>query len=232
MTVQIKLLKGFKNHYNHEMNTLSLLVKSNYELIEHLSNSKEKLLIALTSIIDHYKNDQDIYFYHKLQVSHCRKPYYLKTKRYKLISPKLDLENSLKDLISISHSIANSKFISHFINFIIVKDNVTIELSKDEFRKLSNIIMSKSTYINTLNNNKISHFIDDDDNNPFEKASINMNNKESLFIDDDDYDNDNDPFEKALNNIKDRNSQLKKHIKIINKKYLSFLKRYIDYLTL
>ena len=202
MTAQIKALKGFKNYYNNELNTLSLLVKSDYDLLKHLSKAKEKLLISLTSIIDHYKNAQEIYFYHKLQVAQGRRADYLKTKRYKssLNSLKVDLDDSLENLISI----APSEFVSHFINLIIVKDNVTIELSDDKFRKLNNIIISKLTKINNINN-KGSHFIDDDDD---------------------------DPFEKALINIKERNSQLKKHIKIINEKYLSFLKQYIDYLTL
>ena len=56
MTVQIKPLRGFINHYNHEQNTLSLLVKSNCDLQEHLSNAKEKILISLTSIMDYYKS--------------------------------------------------------------------------------------------------------------------------------------------------------------------------------
>ena len=98
MTVQIKPLKGFKNYYNNEINTLSLLVKSEYDLLEHLSNAREKLLTSLTSIIDHHKTDQDIYFYHKLQVSHGRRTNYLKTKRYKtsLDSLKIDLNASME----------------------------------------------------------------------------------------------------------------------------------------
>ena len=58
MRVQIKPLKGFENYLNGENNTLSLLVKSNHELNEHLRESKQKLLISLTSIINHYKDAQ------------------------------------------------------------------------------------------------------------------------------------------------------------------------------
>ena len=195
--------------------------------------------------MDHYKSGQEIYFYHKLQVSQGRRTDYLKTKRYKssLNSLKVDLNNSLESLISF----APSKFVSHFINVIIVIDNETIELSDDEFHKLNNIIRSKLTKIN----NEGSYFVDNDDEEQFEETSININNKESLFIDDNDEghfektpininnkvslfidDNDDDPFEKALINAKERNAQLKKHIKIINKKYLSLLEDYLDYLTL
>ena len=66
MPVEIKLLKGFSNPINNESNTLSLLVKSDYELNEHLHESKQKLVISLTSIINHLKDAQEINFYHKL----------------------------------------------------------------------------------------------------------------------------------------------------------------------
>ena len=211
MVVQIKVLKGFNGPTNDEHNSLSLLVKSNYKLIDHVSNAKEKLLIALTKIIDRY--NLEIYFYHKLHVPWFGVHYYLSTKRYKLINPKLDLEDSSKELISIGYS----KFKSHFINFIIIKDGTTLKISNDEYTKISNIIMNESIKINTMNNNKVTLFID-------EKAS----NKKSLFVDEDDEDH----FEKAFNNIRKRNSQLKKQIKIINEKYLTFLKQYLDYLTL
>ena len=52
MTVQIKLLRGFKNYINNEFNTMSFLVKSDLELKEHLSNAREKLLVSLTNIMD------------------------------------------------------------------------------------------------------------------------------------------------------------------------------------
>ena len=184
MTVQIKVLKGFNNPTNDEHNSLSLLVKSDYELIDHLRNSKEKILIALTKIIEHYQ--LEIFFYHKLQVKIDLRPYYISTKRFKLSKPKLDLENSFKDLISMGHN----KFTSHFINFIIIENGSTLRMSKDEFHIISNIIM---------NDNKKSLFVDEDDKDQFEKTS----NKED----------DDDNFEKAFNNIRKRNSQLKKQIK-------------------
>ena len=101
MTVQIKPLKGFKNYYNKEHNTLSLLVKSNHNLPNHLSKAKVKLLISLTSIIDNYKDYQEIHFYHKLQTSIGRRKHYLTTKRYKLSlnTLKVDLNDSLESLI-------------------------------------------------------------------------------------------------------------------------------------
>ena len=202
MTAQIKALKGFKNYYNNELNTLSLLVKSDYDLLEHLSKAKEKLLISLTSIIDHYKNAQEIYFYHKLQVSQGRRADYLKTKRYKssLNSLKVDLDDSLENLISI----APSEFVSHFINnVIIVKDNVTIELSDDKFHELNHIIRSKLTTIN----NKGSYFIDDDGD-------------------------DDEPFEQCMMEIKKMASHIEEQIKIVNEKYLHVLRLHMKRLTL
>ena len=230
MTVQIKPLKGFKNPLNHELNTLSLLVKSNHNLQEHLSNAKEKILISLTSIMDYYKSGQEIYFYHKIQVPQGYEKEYLKSKRYtsSLNLLKIDLNNSLESLISF----VPSKFVSHFINIIIVMDNETIELSADEFSKLNWIIRSKLTKIN----NEDLHFVDKDKDNeePFIKTPINMNNKVSLFIDDNDEgqfenpnkvslfidDNDDDPFEKAIINARDIDLRLKRNIKITNKKFI------------
>ena len=223
MTVQIKPLKGFKNPLNHELNTLSLLVKSNYNLQEHLSNAKEKILISLNCIMDYYESGQEIYFYHKIQIPYGYKKEYLKSRRYKssLDSLKVDLNNSLESLISF----VPSKFDSHFINVIIIMDNETIELSADKFSKLNWIIRSKLTKIN----NEDLHF----DEEPLEKIPINMNNKLSLFIDDNGYDQfeknpiNNDPFEKAIINARAIDLQLKRDIKIANKKYINYLKLYI-----
>ena len=226
MTAQIKPLKGFKNPLNHELNTLSLLVKSNYNLQEHLSNAKEKILISLNSIMEYYKSGQEIYFYHKIQVPHGYKKEYLKSKRYKssLDSLKVDLNDSLESLISF----VPSKFDSHFINVIIIMDNETIELTADKFSKLNWIIRSKLTKIN----NEDLHF----DEEPLEKNPINMNNKLSLFIDDNGDDqfektpiniNDDDPFEKAMINARSIDLRLKRDIKIVNKKYINYLKLYV-----
>ena len=57
MTVQIKPLKGFKNPINNEKNTLSLLVKSDFKLQEHISKAREKLLVSLTNIIGNYDSN-------------------------------------------------------------------------------------------------------------------------------------------------------------------------------
>ena len=239
MTVQIKPLKGFKNPINHELCTLSFLVKSNLDFQEHLINAKEKILISLTAIMGYYKSCQEIYFYHKIQVPQGYEKEYLKSKRYKSSSNslKVDLNDSLESLISF----VPSKFVSHFINIIIVMDNETIELSADEFSKLNWIIRSKLTKINNedLNfvdkdnegpfvktpinmNNKVSLFIDDNDEGQFEKPPININNKVSLFIDD----NDDDPFEKAIINARNSDLKIKRDIKIANKKYINYLEIY------
>ena len=67
MPVEIKPLKGFSNPINNESNTLSLLVKSDYELYEHLNESRNKLISSLNSILNYFK-DSDIKFYHKVQI--------------------------------------------------------------------------------------------------------------------------------------------------------------------
>ena len=178
MTVQIKPLKGFKNYINGEHNTLSLLIKSDCKLQEHLSNAREKLLTSLTSIIDHYNSNSnyEVYFYHKLQVLNGRRSDFLKTRAYKtkLDSIKIDLNASIEDLLRIAHG----KFVSHFVNITILLNDEGLELSADEFSELNWIIRSKLTKIN----NEDLHF----DEEQLEKNPINMNNKLSLFIDDND----------------------------------------------
>ena len=196
MSVQIKPLKGFKNHLNGENNTLSLLIKSDYELSKHLLESKQKLSISLTSIINHYKNVQKIHFYHKLQIPLMNKSDYITTKWYELSfnSLKMNLDDSFKNLISM----CKKPFCSHFINVIIEKDDNVMKLSDEKFQKINHIIRTSLSKIN---------------------------NKKPSFVDD-------NPFEEAMMNIKERNLQLKKQIKIINEKYLSLLRQYIEYLTL
>ena len=58
MSVSIKPLKGFSNPINNESNTLSLLVKSDYDLYEHLSKAKGKLISSLTCILNHFKDSE------------------------------------------------------------------------------------------------------------------------------------------------------------------------------
>ena len=182
MKVQIKPLKGFKNYINGEHNTLSLLIKSDCELQEHLSNAREKLLTSLTSIIDHYNSNSnyEVYFYHKLQVLYGRRSDFLKTRAYKtkLDSIKIDLNASIEDLLRIAHG----EFVSHFVNITILLNDDGLELTTDEFKNLNWIIRNKLTKIN----NEDLHFVDKDNEGPFVKAPINMNNKVSLFIDDND----------------------------------------------
>ena len=193
MTVQIKLLKGFKNYVNGEFNTLSLLIKSGAELQEHLSNAREKLLVSLTSIIDDYDSNYDIYFYHKLQVSNGRKTDYLSTKacKTKSNSIKKDLNDSIKNLLKINHS----KFISHFVNITILLNDDKVNLSKDEFSNLNWKIRLALSKINSGEH----AFVDDNEKVDVVKPIKKKNNKksynvkpikknnssDSLFIDDD-----------------------------------------------
>ena len=165
MTVQIKPLRGFSNPINNESNTLSLLIKSDYDLYEHLSKAKEKLLISLTSIINHYKDAQKIHFYHKLQVPIRNRSDYISTKGYELSfnSLKINLDDSFKNVISI----CPNTIYSHFINVIIKKDDKVIKLSDDKFHELNHIIR---TSLSNINNNKLS-FVG---NKPFEKYMMKI----------------------------------------------------------
>ena len=150
MTVQIKLLKGFKNPINDEMNTLSLLVKSDLNLKEHLSKAKEKLLTALTCIMEAYNQNYIIYFYHKLQVIYENKTEYLSTKAYLTNSRNLkrDLNSSVEEVLKTTYG----KKTSHFVNLRIKLNDDVIELSKDEFSNLNWKIRSN---ISKMNNEEI-----------------------------------------------------------------------------
>ena len=165
MTVQIKPLRGFSNPINGESNTLSLLVKSDYNLCEHLSKAKEKLLISLTSIINHYKDAQKIHFYHKLQLTIRNRSDYIRTKGYELSfnSLKINLDDSFKNVIRI----CPDTFYSHFINVMIKKDDKVIKLSDDKFNELNRIIR---TSLSKINNKELS-FVDDI---PFEKYMMEI----------------------------------------------------------
>ena len=173
MSVSIKPLKGFSNPINNESNTLSLLVKSDYELNEHLHESKQKLLISLTSIINHHKDAQKIHFYHKLLVPIRNRSEYLVTTWYKisLNSLKRALDDSFKEVIK---SFPNT-FYSHFINIIITKNNEVLKINNDKFIELNNIIRSS---ISNINNNQLSFA----DNIPFEKPMRKIE-KKNAYID-------------------------------------------------
>ena len=129
MTVQIKPLRGFSNPINNESNTLSLLVKSDYDLYEHLSKAKGKLISSLTCILNHFK-DSEINFYHKIQIKNKKDSIYITTKCYKssLNSLKRDIDDSMKYAIDI----CPNSYMSHFVN-IFAKDGNTIMLNNDKF---------------------------------------------------------------------------------------------------
>ena len=120
MPVEIKPLKGFDNPLNNESNTLSLPVKSDYGLNEHLNKSKQKLLISLTSIINHFKDAHKISFYHKIDIPSSSYKWNFKiTRLYEisLNSLKIDIDDSLKEVIKL----CPNKFNSHFVNIIVKK---------------------------------------------------------------------------------------------------------------
>ena len=171
MTVQIKPLKGFKNYLNNEFNTMSLLVKSDLELKEHLSNAREKLLVSLTNIMDNYNSSHIIYFYHKVQVLYGKKTEYLSTKACftKSHTLKRDLNDSIKDLLKLAYG----KLRSHFVNITILLNDKELNLSKDEFINLNWKIRSNLSMMD----NKEPIFVD---NNDIEKKN---NSSDSLFID-------------------------------------------------
>ena len=172
MTVQIKPLKGFENPLNGENNTLSLLIKSDFKLNKHLLESKQKLLISLTSIINHYKDAHKIHFYHKLLVPIRNSSDYISTRGYKLSlnSLKSNLDDSFENVISMSPN----TIYSHFINIIINKDDKVIKLSDDKFYQLNHIIGS---CISHINNNEFSLV----DNIPFKKSMMKIEKKNSYI---------------------------------------------------
>ena len=145
MTVQIKPLRGFSNPINNESNTLSLLVKSDYDLYEHLSKAKGKLISSLTCILNHFK-DSEINFYHKIQIKNKKDSIYMTTKCYKssLNSLKRDIDDSMKYAIDI----CPNSYMSHFVNIFAKKDGNTIMLNNDKFNELNHIIRSSISHIN------------------------------------------------------------------------------------
>ena len=181
MTVQIKPLKGFKNYLNNEFNTMSLLVKSDLELKEHLSNAREKLLVSLTNIMDNYNSSYIIYFYHKVQVLYGKKTEYLSTKACltKSHTLKRDLNDSIKDLLKLAYG----KLKSHFVNITILLNDKELNLSKDEFINLNWKIRSNLSKMD----NKEPLFVD---NNDIEKKNKKVyavkpiKKNKPLFIDD------------------------------------------------
>ena len=171
MPVEIKPLKGFSNPINNESNTLSLLVKSDYELYEHLNESRNKLISSLNSILNYFK-DSDIKFYHKVQIPlKFNINTFITSRCYKLSfdSIKVTIDNSLKDVIE---SCPNS-FTSHFINIFVKKNGDTIILNNDKFIEVNHIIRD------AISNNHIYNF---SNNNPFEKIMTKID-KKNRYID-------------------------------------------------
>ena len=169
MPVEIKPLKGFSNPINNESNTLSLLVKSDYDLYEHLNESRNKLISLLNSILNYFKYS-DIKFYHKVQIPLKFKNTFITSRCYKLSfdSIKVTIDNSLKDVIE---SCPNS-FTSHFINIFVKEDGDTIILNNDKFIKVNHIIRC------AINNN---HMYDFSNDYPFEKIMTKID-KENRYI--------------------------------------------------
>ena len=171
MPVEIKPLKGFSNPINNESNTLSFLVKSDYELYEHLNESRNKLISSLNSILNYFK-DSDIKFYHKVQIPlKFNNNTFITSRCYKLSfdSIKVTIDNSLKDVIE---SCPNS-FTSHFINIFVKKNGDTIILNNDKFIEVNHIIRD------AISNNHIYNF---SNNNPFEKIMTKID-KKNRYID-------------------------------------------------
>ena len=169
MSVQIKPLKGFSNPINNESNTLSLLVKSDYDLYEHLSKAKEKLILSLTSILNYFK-DSEINFYHKVQIPNKNNSLYITTRCYKLSLNSLKgiIDDSLKKVIDL----CPNSYTSHFINIFVNKNDNTIILNNNEFIELNRIIRD------SINNN---HTYEFSNNNKFEKTMIKMEKKNTYI---------------------------------------------------
>ena len=175
MPVEIKPLKGFSNPINNESNTLSLLVKSDYGLNEHLQKSKQKLLNSLTSIINHLKDAQEIHFYHKLETPSFYKGRldYPRTRFYKISSNSLkrDLDDSFKDVIRL----CPNGFNSHFVNVVAKKNNKVLKLDKDNFLEVNHIIRDAISNIKKYQYLFV-------DNIPFEKTMRKIE-KKYIYID-------------------------------------------------
>ena len=199
MTVQIKLLKGFRNFVNNEMNTLSLLVKSDLVLRNRLSNAHEKILTSLTCILENFDSNIVIFFYHKLSVIYENKMEYLCTKNYytdlgQLVS---SLDSSIEEIIKMTYG----EFRSHFVNVTIKLndgDNV-YELSQKEFKDLNLKLRSALSKMNE-EEDLFNDYNNEDNIIPppkqfrdgYKPKTLKKKEKEtneSLFIDDDDDEN-------------------------------------------
>ena len=190
MTVQIKPLLGYVNPINDENNTLSLLIKSNWPLREHLSNAIEKILASLTCIIRKYESKYKLYFYHKIKISCNRDPEYHRTKSYEMHSQTIEkeLSNSIKETLKKDFG----KLLSHFINITISLNDELLVISKDSFSKLNWSIRNELAKINNKDPQPFNNEVKDIKEKPLDSLFIDDNEVkdikekplDSLFIDD------------------------------------------------
>ena len=211
MTVQIKLLKGFRNFVNNERNTLSLLVKSDLVLRKHLLHAYEKILASLTSILKNFDSNFVIFFYHKLSVIYENKMDYLCTKDYHTDLGQLigNLDSSIEEVIKMTYG----KFKSHFINVTIkLNDGDDVyELSPEEFKILNfkhRTALSKMNEEEDLFNDVVEPIKKKEKNNSKRDSYVKPIKKDtdnSLFIDDYDV----KPIKKKKKNNSKRDSYVK-----------------------
>ena len=220
MTVQIKPLLGYVNPINNENNTLSLLIKSNCQLQEHLSNSICKTLSALKCIMKKYDSKYSLHFYHKIKIlcNNKKDPEYYTTKKYEMHAKTLEIElsNSTKEISRKDFG----KLLSHFINITISLNDEPLVLNTKEFTNLNWMIRNNLAKINNME----PQFFDDEKTN--EVGQIKKNREVSLFIDDDHY----DPFEKRIHKAKEIALHLKRNMMKTNKNVISILPWYYDFL--
>ena len=255
MSVQIKPLLGYVNPMNSENNTLSLLIKSNYQLREHLSNSLNKILSALKSIMEKYDSKYTMYFYHKIRIlcDNKKDPKYHRSKKYAMIAKNLEIElrNSFVDILRKNFG----KLLSHFINIKISLNDETLVLDAQEFTNLNWLIRDRLAKINdvipTFNNgegnivkdsneslfiddNEVGNIVKDSNESLFiddnEVGNIVKDSNESLFIDDNNDSHFNDPFERRINEAKEIALKLKMDMIKTNRKFIKVLGSYYDYL--
>ena len=175
MTVQIKLLKGFKNPINNEDCSVSLLVKSDLDFEKHMESSKKKLLIVFNEILNFFKTGQ-IKYYHKIGFPTTYKTDYKVTRSFTL--ERNTLETNLNESILYLNNIRIwNAFNSHFVNIKATKDSEILKLSNADFQKLNYVIRSKLSLINSksLSFSKVTV------TNPYDKAIENIMKNERLI---------------------------------------------------
>ena len=230
MTVQIKLLKGFKNPINDEMNTLSLLLKSNLDFNEHIKSVRVKLLKALTCILENYGRNYKVNFHHKIVVAYGRRNEYLATNDYftSLAYLKKDLNSSLNEAIRMTYG----KKASHFVNIKMVSKGKVVELSKREFIDLNSKIISaisinNDEYIFIDNNEKVKPSKNNEKVTSVKPIKKAIPSNECLFIDSDEDDDNNDEDYVEHKKVDDEDVEQKK-VDDDNADYKPSFNDYID----